>query len=94
MAGFASRPSPADCTPIWFREVDLIGSHGYGIEQGQGRKVHSFELVVEWMRQGKLPVQGLITHRHALVDYKQAIRAANGKSASKATKVVLEMGNS
>lgn len=94
MEGFTSRPSPADCTPIWFREIDLIGSHGYGIEHYQGRKVHSFELAIEWIRQGKLRVQGLITHRHPLLDYKQAIRAADGKPASKATKVVLEMGNS
>jgi len=92
--GVTARPSPADCTAIWFKEVDLVGSHGHGVEDYDGQKIHAFNLVMQWIRQRKIVIDGLITHRHRLLDYKQAMRAADAKTKSNATKVLLDMGPS
>jgi threonine dehydrogenase-like Zn-dependent dehydrogenase len=89
--GVTPCPSPSDCTNIWFREVDLAGSHGHGLENFENRKIHTFNLVINWIQERRLVCEGLITHRHRFPDYKNAVRAADGKSRSKATKVVLEM---
>ena len=89
--GVTARPSPADCTAIWFNEVDLIGSHGHGEEHYDGRRIHTFSLVAQWIRQRRIVLDGLITHRQRLPDFKQAIRAADRKWKSHATKVLLEM---
>jgi L-iditol 2-dehydrogenase len=89
--GITPRPAPLDCSVIWFREVDLLGSHGHGLEYFEGRRIHTFGLVIEWIRQHRLTPEGLITHRYRLSEYKQAIRAAAGKANSQATKVLLEM---
>ncbi|HZJ17763.1 MAG TPA: zinc-binding dehydrogenase [Chthoniobacteraceae bacterium] len=89
--GITPRPAPFDCTVIWLREVDLIGSHGHGLETFQGRTLHTFNLVLEWIQQGRLATDGWITHRYPLGEYQQAMRAAHEKSRSEAGKVLLQM---
>jgi threonine dehydrogenase-like Zn-dependent dehydrogenase len=93
LVGISARPAPSDCTTIWLREVDLLGSHGHGIETLEGRRLHTFELVIDWLKQQRLVPGGLITHRNALADYRKALTAACGKANSRAIKVVLEMIN-
>ena len=89
--GISPRPAPSDCTPIWLREVDLMGSHGHGLETVDGRPWHTFALVLEWMRRKSLVPEGLVTHRYPLEDYRKAIGAASGKAGSKSIKVIFEM---
>ena len=91
VAGITPRPAPTDCTVIWLREVDLVGSHGHGLEQFEGRTIHTFQLVLEWFRQRRLASSGLVTHRFPLEQYREAIRAADRKAMSGAGKVLLEM---
>lgn len=69
-----------DLNPVWYQEVDLIGSNTFGMENWQGRSIHTFDLVIEMMQEGVLQHDGLITHRFALPDYKQAIKTAQDKT--------------
>jgi threonine dehydrogenase-like Zn-dependent dehydrogenase len=73
------------------REVDLLGSHGHGIETFEARRLHSFEFVMDWLKQKRLVPGELITHRYLVADYRKALLAACGKAKSRAIKVVLEM---
>lgn len=91
LEGISPAPAPSDCTPIWLREVNVIGAHGHGLENFDGRRLHTFELVMDWIKARRLVANGLISHRYGLSDYKKAIRTAAGKSSSEATKVILEM---
>lgn len=68
-----------DATPIWFQEVDLIGSKTFGIEHIDGRQLHTFDLVIEMLQEGALTDQGLITHRFPFSDYRKAIDTATNK---------------
>lgn len=90
--GITPKPRPSDCTPIWLREVDLVGSHGFGMEHCEGKSIHAFALVLDWIREKRLVPDQMITHRYPLWDYKSAFRTTNGKCNSKATKVIFEMG--
>jgi threonine dehydrogenase-like Zn-dependent dehydrogenase len=65
-----------DITPIWYREVDLIGAYSSGIETWQGKKVHTLDLTIEMMQQGRLDIDGLITHRFPFEQYRRAIATA------------------
>lgn len=94
LEGISPRPAPSDCTPVWLREVNIVGAHGHGQEHYNGREIHTFDLVMEWIREGRLSPEGLITHRYSLANYKDAIRAAAGKAKSKAIKVLMEMNAS
>lgn len=82
-----------DATPIWFQEVDLIGSKIYGTENLDGRTLHTFDLVIEMLQEGTLTAEGLITHRFPFSDYRKAIHtAANKRTGS--IKVTLTFGES
>lgn len=78
-----------DLNPIWYQEVDLIGSHTFGMEGWNGRKLHTFDLVIEMFLDGRLVHEGLITHRFPFADYKRAIATAADKRSG-SIKVVFQ----
>lgn len=65
-----------DETPIWWQELKLIGVDAHGMEEWQGRKLYTFDLVQEWIRDGLYSTEGFITHRFPLDQYKDALRLA------------------
>jgi 2-desacetyl-2-hydroxyethyl bacteriochlorophyllide A dehydrogenase len=81
-----------DLTPIWYREVDLIGSLANGTETWNGQRVSTFELTARWFAEGKLTADGLITHRFPLADYREAIETATDKSR-RSIKVVFDIAH-
>lgn len=70
-----------DLNPVWYQEVDLLGSNTFGVEKWQGRMQHTFDLVIELLQEGVLEHEGLITHRFPLPEYKRAIRTADDKQS-------------
>ncbi len=71
-----SQIAVVDTTPLWFAELELLGCYGRQIENFDGRRMHTYELVFELIEQGKLRLDGLLTHRFRLRDYKQALTMA------------------
>jgi 2-desacetyl-2-hydroxyethyl bacteriochlorophyllide A dehydrogenase len=80
MVGITLRPMKVDLNPVWHQEVDLIGAGFFGTEEWRGRRAHTYTWVVEWLQAGQLRVEGLITHRFPLGDYRRAIGAAIDKT--------------
>lgn len=89
LEGINSRNRPSDITPIWLREIGLVGSHGYGTETVQQTTHHSFALAAQLLSSVPHTVQ-LVTHAYPLLQYKQAVEAAGDKRSSRAIKVVLD----
>ncbi len=89
LLGIDFSPGRLDYSPIWAREVEVTGINCHGIER-DGRS--TFEIAAEVL--GKTPeLPGLIiTHRFAMDDYRQALRAFMNKRESGAIKIVLEHG--
>ena len=79
-----------DLTPIWYREVDLIGVLAHGDEDWQGERVGTFELIARLMREGKMKTDGFITHRFTLPEYRQAVATAIQQARTHSIKVVLD----
>lgn len=77
-----------DLSPIWYQEVDLIGSKTFGMELLNGRRMHTFDLVIELLQEGALAADGLITHRFPFEQLRMAIAAAENKQGG-AIKVTL-----
>ncbi len=71
-----------DPTPIWFRELTIIGGSGRQLENWQGRRVHTYNIVHELLIAGKLPGEELLTHTFSLSDYQDAFAAATSKGRS------------
>jgi threonine dehydrogenase-like Zn-dependent dehydrogenase len=81
IVGIEFAPLKLDLNPIWYQEVDLIGFCAHGVEPWEGDSRHTYGLVIDLMREGKLAVEGLITHRFPLSQWRQAISTALDKSS-------------
>ena len=80
----------ADLTPIWFRELSVIGAYGRQIENFAGRRIGTYKIVHEIMQQGKLDLRPLLTHTFRLEDYAAALDTAMFKAGHRAIKVALD----
>lgn len=74
--GHHMRAITFDETPIWWQELNLVGVDAHGMEHFEGRDIYTFDLVQEWIRDGKYSVDGFVTHHFKLDDYKAAMKLA------------------
>jgi L-iditol 2-dehydrogenase len=89
MLGCASEIDGLDLSFLWAREIQIIGTVGYGIESWRGEQLHTFEVTHRLLRETRAPVAKLLTHRFALARYREAFAAAAHRRSSGAMKVVL-----
>ena len=80
LAGAALRPMKLDLTPVWHQEVDLLGMRSHGVEQWHLRRMASFERVLEWRREGRMKLSGLLTDRFRLAEYRRALSLAAARN--------------
>ena len=86
--------SEVDLTPVWYKEVALVGSIDHtvdlgpapGLAGGAGR--HSVDRALDILAEGLLPDEVVVTHQFGLEEYREAIGTAIDRSASHAIKVV------
>ncbi len=93
LVGLSLHTMHLDLTPIWYREVELIGSLGHGLEIwpiGTYERRSTFTIAAEMIEQGQIYAEKLITHRFALNNYREALSTATNKSRSRAIKVVFD----
>ncbi len=77
-----------DWAPVYAKEVRLVGSFGCGVENIGGRKVRTFELALEILKNLDLSV--LLTHTFKIEEYRKALWTAMNKSKTRAVKVAFE----
>jgi threonine dehydrogenase-like Zn-dependent dehydrogenase len=75
-------------TPLYFKEVRVIGSNGFGIEDVGGERRHAFEHYLTWTA-GGLDLTSLVTHRFPLERWRDAVLTAKGARKTGAVKVLL-----
>jgi threonine dehydrogenase-like Zn-dependent dehydrogenase len=81
-----------DLTPVWYQEVDLLGTVGHDVVIWQGESFSTFELAMRWMVEGTLSTEGLLTHCFPLDDYRRAFAVAADKRRHRSVKVAFEIG--
>src|SRR5437762_2870032 len=82
-----------DLTPIWYQEIDLIGTLAHGMETwpiGTYDQCSTFSIAAEMIENEQIHPEKLITHRFALTNYRSAFSTATAKSRSRAIKVVFD----
>jgi len=90
LVGLAAFPKGVDWTPIWLNEITVRGSFWCGGETYEGRKTTTYRLAYELIKNGKVSLSRLLTHKFRVGDYKKAIEANLHKSASKVVKSAFE----
>jgi threonine dehydrogenase-like Zn-dependent dehydrogenase len=80
-------PRRFEWTPLYFKEVAVVGSNAFGVEPFEGDRKHAMEIYAELWRRG-LDVTSLITHRFPLERYREAFMTHARKGASRVVKAV------
>ena len=92
LVGANLRRMKLDLTPVWYQEVDLIGSVGHDVVTWQGQEIGSFQLAMAWMLAGDIRTDLLLTHRFPLEDYRRAFAVATrDKARERSVKVAFDL---
>ena len=83
-------PRRFEWTPLYFKEVSLVGSNAFGVEEHAGRRQHAMEWYLEFVTRADLDVTSIIRHRFRLADYRAAFLACADQGASGAVKVLFD----
>lgn len=83
-------PGRFEWTPLYFKEVDVVGSNAFGVEVLRGVRKHAFEHYFDLVREG-LDLTPMITHRFPLERWGDAIVAIANRPRTGAVKVLLEV---
>ena len=83
-------PRRFEWTPLYFKEISLIGSNGFGMESMGGVRRHAMEWYFELIRSERIDVTGIITHRFGLGDYRDAFMTCYAQGQNRAVKVLFD----
>jgi len=83
-------PKQFEWTPLYFKEIALIGSNAFAIEEFEGRRQHAMEWYLEFVRTKRIDVMPIITHRYRLDKYRDAFMTCYDQGKSGAVKVLFE----
>ena len=82
-------PKRFEWTPMYFKELRVIGSNGFGIEEVAGVRKHAFEHYFDFAKAG-LDLTAVVTHRFALSQWAEAVLALADARRTGAVKVLLQ----
>jgi threonine dehydrogenase-like Zn-dependent dehydrogenase len=85
-------PKQFEWTPLYFKELAIVGSNAFAMEEYGGRRQHAMEWYFEFIRTKRLDVTPIITHRYQLNDYKAAFMSCWHQGKARAVKVLFEYG--
>lgn len=81
-------PKRFEWTPMYFKELSVVGSNGFGIEEVDGVRKHAFEHYFDFAAAG-LDLTPVVTHRFALDDWREAVLTLADARRTGAVKVLL-----
>jgi threonine dehydrogenase-like Zn-dependent dehydrogenase len=73
-------PKRFEWTPIYFKELRVVGSNAFGVETFRGARKHAMEHYVDLCASGELDLGFLVTHRYPLDEWKAAFSTAIAKT--------------
>lgn len=82
-------PRRFEWTPLYFKDLSLVGSNAFAVEDFEGRRMHAMEIYFEMVRRG-VDLSSLITHRFGLAECRRAFLAAHDHGRSGAVKCVFD----
>ena len=83
-------PARFEWSPHYFKEINLVGSNAFGVEEWRGKRQHAMRHYFDLVREKKVDVTPIITHRFRLEEYREAFRYTHEQGTSGAVKVLFE----
>lgn len=85
--GLAALPEEVDWTPIWLKEIKVIGSLTYGTEVFKGKRTDTFARAIELVAKRRADLTPIKPRKYPLERYREALTEAASKKTSGAVKV-------
>jgi threonine dehydrogenase-like Zn-dependent dehydrogenase len=85
--GLAGLPEGVDWTPIWLKEIKVIGSLTYGAEVFKGKRADTFARAIEFLAKRRADLTPIKPRKYPLEQYREALTEAASKKTSGAVKV-------
>jgi len=83
-------PQRFEWTPLYFKEISLVGSNAFGFETLDGRRQHAMQWYFELLGRHEFGLTRILTHRFALEEYPAAFAACWNQGRERAVKVLFE----
>lgn len=83
-------PKRFEWTPLYFKEISVIGSNAFGRETYDGKRRHAMEIYFDLIRQRGMDVTLILTHRFRQEQYAEALLACREQGRSRAINVLFE----
>jgi len=83
-------PQRFEWSPHYFKEVNLVGSNAFGVEEWNGVRQHAMLHYFDLIRSKRIDVTPILTHRFPLEEYKEAFRYNHHQGETGAVKVLFE----
>jgi threonine dehydrogenase-like Zn-dependent dehydrogenase len=83
-------PARFEWSPHYFKEINLVGSNAFGVEEWNGKRQHAMRHYFEMIQQQHVDVTPIITHRFRLEDFKDAFLYNHSQGEHAAVKVLFE----
>ena len=78
----------ADLTPLWHREISLVGAYAYGVEPLNGGR-RTFDIAIDLV--GSMDLGRLVTATYPLDEYEDAIAHAANAGSRGAVRIAFDM---
>jgi threonine dehydrogenase-like Zn-dependent dehydrogenase len=89
-----SAPARFEWSPWYFKELTLVGSNAFGIEELDGVRQHAIAHYLDLVRAGRVDVSDLLTHTFGLDEWRAAFGALAQQEKSGAMKVAFDLRES
>jgi threonine dehydrogenase-like Zn-dependent dehydrogenase len=86
-----SAPGRFEWTPWYFKELRLIGSNAFGIEEVEGRRQHGIAHYLDLVRDGRVDLGGMLTHTFPLERWRDAFTTLIDQGETGAIKVAFDL---
>ena len=83
-------PGRWEWSPLYFKELRLVGSNAFGIEEVEGQRRHGIEHYLELAATGRIDLTGLLTHTFGLSAWREAFLAIAEQGTTGAIKVAID----
>jgi threonine dehydrogenase-like Zn-dependent dehydrogenase len=83
-------PGRWEWSPLYFKELNWVGSNAFGIEELEGRRKHAMEHYFDLVGDGRVSVRPMLTHTFRLEQWREALFSIATQGDTGAVKVAFD----
>lgn len=83
-------PGRFEWTPLYFKEIHLVGSNAFGIEEVEGVRKHAIEHYLDMASNGRIDISKMLTHTFKMEQWREAFTCIAEQGNTGAIKVAFD----